>query len=282
MSLCLYYYGDILGYRRLIEARTPRTVHSILLDAIRAVEAFLFADEQERATQTASATPRDRARLSHRRYGRLEYTFAFDTLMLYQRDLGARASVQEFGYFCKAVAYLTLLLLDRHGIKMRGVIAATNECFVDPGLLTFGNIAECFETEKSMELAATCIRVREPLKYDWLGQGANTEICHYYQCPTKGGEVEHLMLNLGQDDLMRMLQRAGICLGRVLVAIRSEMREASQDPRIQSKLKNTFEYISWEIRRREISTGRFEELNAWRPKFCRLAVREAQGALEES
>jgi hypothetical protein len=255
-NYCIYFYGDVLGYRELLKNNSIADLAGKLKTSIGDVESLVRGkqDRNEASRQRLSTEPEILQRFfSFATEGHFSSYFAFDTLLLFYKDISKATLQMRFQEFLLFSSSIYLLLLSKYNIKLRGVISLTNEYFVDEQLILVKNIDESFALEKLQEWSGILINIPDLHELDWgIGTAAEDEVL-YYGVPTKNGTLEYPVLNPINKYTVGFLLEQSLSLLAVIQRLDRDSRTPNIDPIVAGKLRNTSEFLHYAKEHYEIS-----------------------------
>jgi hypothetical protein len=243
---CVYFYGDILGYKDLLARNSVKSIERKLTDSLLDVQ-YLVREKQRkneaRRKSLRSEHPKLRKFFSWAAQGTFSHYFAFDTLLLFYKDIFHDTLLMRMQEFFLLSSSIYLMLLAKHNIKLRGVIGLTRHYLLENDLLILKEIDRCYSLEKSQEWAGVIVDIPNFLQYDCSRGVASEDEFVFYNVPLKSGKTEHPVLNPINKHTVSLLKEKSLSLTSVLSQLERESKRKALDESAKNKVTNTREFL---------------------------------------
>lgn len=243
---CAFFYGDILGYRELLQNTNVSDIEKVLRDSLSDVKNILNARQSDLDKRKVSLAgdPKDIAKVFQwSGEGRFHHYFAFDTLLVFLSDLSRRGlemKLTDFMLFCSSI-YLTLL--TKHDIRLRGVVGLTSKYVIDHELVVFKELIKAYDLEKSQNWSGIVMDVRRRyLNFASVNFPSEDEFV-YYKVPFKQGSREYPVLNPVNKYTVNFLRENSLSLSAVITRLKEESLQPGLHSDIKAKLENTVPFL---------------------------------------
>lgn len=219
---CTYLYADILGYKSLLHALPISVLAGKLRLAVSALAGLVDEGQRdiEKTRQMNAEDPLLGRFFRWAAEGTVASYFAFDTVVLFHKDISKETLLMRFQDFLQMCSSLYLSFLAGHGLKLRGVVGLTEDFLIDDGLLLIKEIDRAFELEKVQQWSGIIVDIPSLESLNWgSGTRAEDEIL-FYNVPTKSGVEERPVLNPVNKRNVAFLRRNGWSLLRTIETLR--------------------------------------------------------------
>lgn len=254
---CLFFYADVLGYRSFLEQLGTRGLHRLLSNAIASVSTTVSITQtatERRRSMNAKGPARIRDFFRPLSQGDFSVFFAFDTLMVFLKDVRRESLWGRFDFFLEFAATLYLTLLIRYHVPLRGVITASESYMIGPRLITIREIDRCFQLEKAQDWSGTIIDFPHD-ELTALSDGFRLvdEPYMYYDVPFKSGSRDTLVLNPVTCRTLHMMKKRRLSLKTCAQWLCTESQREDLQPEVRGKYLNTYTFLNDCISRYETS-----------------------------
>lgn len=246
-SFCIFFYGDILGYRELLRHKSVAYIETALRESLSDVQRIvnLRQNDVDRRNASLAVQPEEIAKFFRwSGEGRFSYYFAFDTLLAFLRDLsrdGLEMRLPDFLLFCSSIY---VAMLTRHNICLRGVIGLTKDYVIDRELVVFKEIDAAFDLEKSQNWSGVILNVGDEfLEYCGAISAASEDEFIFYPVPTKRGTREYPMLNPLNKYTVSFMREHSFSFSSAIARLEQESLQPDAQPDVKEKLRNTVTFL---------------------------------------
>ncbi len=120
----IYLYADILGYKDLLKRNSSLSIKNKIFSVIRDIQELITEElEKDKNRYYILSEPL--------KQGKLGLYFAFDTIVVYWKDLNLNVTWKEFDGFLDFVSLIYINLLVKHKLLIRGAITITKDYFIN-------------------------------------------------------------------------------------------------------------------------------------------------------
>ena len=243
---CLFFYGDILGYKELLRHKTVTEIEGILRESISDVRQIISIRQGKIDQSKGQLARGDKQLAKFFRWsgeGVFSHYFAFDALLTFLRGLtldGLSMKMPDFMLFCSSI-YLTLLI--KHCICLRGVIGLTSNYVIDSELVMFKEMASAHDLEKSQNWSGMILDISDEFLQYCDSTSASEDVFIDYPVPTKSGVRDYPVLNPLNKDTITFLRENSLSLSSTIARLEQESREHEKLD-IKEKLENTVKFLA--------------------------------------